>query len=209
MSPRKGTRAERRELVEAMLVEDHTRSDRSIARASAASHTHVADCRRQLVAAGRIAERPCRPTTAVQADGNLTRQQAGRPGPALRHGATSEIALAPLLPVTHPRGGDRNAGRDQQHHDGRERFPAADDAILRVQAGRLARHDALTEHLDRAGVKALMRRDGSLRPAATMLSRLEDAIERCHERLSGAAASGGVDPYAEYRRITGGKAAGG
>jgi hypothetical protein len=178
-----------------MLVEDHTRSDRSIARASAASHTHVADCRRQLVAAGRIAERPCRPTTAVQADGNLTRQQAGRPGPALRHGATSEIALAPL--------------RARHLHELRERFPAADDAILRVQAGRLARHDALTEHLDRAGVKALMRRDGSLRPAATMLSRLEDAIERCHERLSGAAASGGVDPYAEYRRITGGKAAGG
>jgi hypothetical protein len=199
MSPRKGTRLERRELVERLLTADHLLSDRAVARQAAVSHTHVADVRRAMIAAGCLAERPCRPAS-VQADngngsGNLTRQPAGSPSPALRHGATSEIVLAPL--------------RVRHLEELQAAFPSADPTILRVQAGRLARFDALTEHLDRAGVKALMKRDGSLRPVGTMLRQLEDAIERCHERLSGAAAAGGADPYAEFKRLTGGKAAGG
>jgi hypothetical protein len=200
MTVRRSTRAERRELVERLLTADHLLSDRAVARQAAVSHTHVADVRREMIAAGCLAERPCQAAAAVQADngngsGNLTRQPSGEPGPALRHGATSEIVLAPL--------------RVRHLEELQAAFPSADATILRVQAGRLARFDALTEHLDRAGVRALMRRDGSLRPAATMLRQLEDAIERCHDRLSGAAAAGGADPYAEYRRIAGGKAAGG
>ncbi len=97
MAARRSSRAERRALVERMLTEDHTRSDRSIARSAGASHTHVADVRRGLVVAGRIAARPCQSEVATQDGyGNLARQQPGVPSPALKHGAESETRLAGL-----------------------------------------------------------------------------------------------------------------
>jgi DNA-binding transcriptional MocR family regulator len=120
----KTTRAERRELVERLLTADHERSDRAVARASGVSHTLVATVRRELVAAGAIAARPPRPDVAVQANGNLTRQAAGDPGPALKHGAWSERTLAEL--------------RTRHLEDLRQRFPDADESLLRVQAGRLS-----------------------------------------------------------------------
>jgi hypothetical protein len=147
----------------------------------------VATVRRELVAAGAIAARPPRPDVAVQANGNLTRQAAGDPGPALKHGAWSERTLAEL--------------RTRHLEDLRQRFPDADESLLRVQAGRLSRHEALTDFLDRAGVSGLVTKAGSLKPAAALIARLEDAIERCHGRLTGVGANG-ADPYEEYRKIT-------
>lgn len=90
-------RAERRALVERLLVEDHERSNRSIARASTASHTLVGQIRVELEGAGKIAARSASVNVATQdGHGNLVRQAAGVPSPATRHGAYSEASLAPL-----------------------------------------------------------------------------------------------------------------
>src|SRR5437870_5605031 len=91
----KTSRAERRELVERLLREDHERSDRSLARLAATSHTTVARVRRELEHAGAIAARTHRPDVASQdGHGNLRRQPAGEPGPALKHGGFSEVTVA-------------------------------------------------------------------------------------------------------------------
>jgi hypothetical protein len=194
MTVRKSTRAERREVVERLLREHHDRSDRSIARLAGASHTLVANVRRELVAAGVIAARPCRPEVATQdGHGNLLRQPAGEPGPAMKHGAYSAATLAQL--------------RTRHLEELRARFPDADDTLVRLQAQRLSRHQVLTDFFDQAGLAGLIQTDGKPREAALLISRLEDAIERCHARLSGegGANGGGVDPYAEYQRIVEGK----
>ena len=187
----RSSRAERRALVERMLVEDHARSDRSVARACGTGHSLVATVRGELVQAGRIARRPDRAVVDAQGESgrnaNLVRQRAGEPGPALRHGAESEVLLAPL--------------RARHLDELRVRFPDADEAILLVQAGRLARFQVLTEHLDGVGLRGLVRRDGNLRPAATLLARLEDAIERCHARLSGDGGGKRVVRLIRMRRI--------
>jgi hypothetical protein len=168
MTPRKPTRVERRRLVEAMLVEDHTRSDRSIARASGASHTHVADCRKQLVAAGRIAERPCRPASAVQADGNLTRQAAGEPSPRLAHGAWSEARVAPL--------------REGYLAELRAEFPSGSERRLLIQAHRLAQLELLGRFTDERGV-IRSTRTGEVFAAAALGERLAASYLAEHERL--------------------------
>jgi hypothetical protein len=193
MSVRKATRLERRAMVERLLLEDHLRSDRSISRACGSSHALVGTVRGELVAAGRIEGRPVRPAVDAQAssgrNANLLRQPAGEPGPAVKHGAWSETLLAEL--------------RARHLAELRERYPDKDDTLRRLQAGRLARYERLTDFLDRADLAGLIQKDGKPREVALLVSRLEDAIERGHARLSGdgAANGGGVDPYAEYQRI--------
>lgn len=97
---RKTTQAERRRLVEDVLLQDHMRSDRATSRACGVSHSFVGSVRAELVAAGRLAARPDRPEADVQAssgrNANLLRQRAGEPGPALKSGAQSETRLAPM-----------------------------------------------------------------------------------------------------------------
>jgi hypothetical protein len=171
MTPRKATRAERRRLVEAMLVEDHMRSDRSIGRGSGASHTLVANIRRELVVAGRLAERPCRPAAAVQADGNLTRQTAGEPSPATAHGAYSEAKLAPL--------------RERYLAELRAEFPSASEVRLRVQAHRLGQIELLGRFTDERGV-IRSARTGEVFAAAALGERLAASYLAEHERLEAA-----------------------
>jgi hypothetical protein len=168
MTPRKPTRIERRRLVEAMLVEDHTRSDRSIARASGASHTHVADVRAELVSAGRVAARPCRATTAVQADGNLTRQAAGEPSPATAHGAYSEAKVRPL--------------RERYLAELRVEFPSASERRLRLQAHRLAQVELIGRFTDERGV-IRSTRTGEVFAAAALGERLAASYLAEHDRL--------------------------
>src|SRR2546427_156351 len=75
--------------------------------------------------------------------------------------------------------------------------------VLREHADRMARHEVLTDFFDRAGIGGLIQRDGKPREAAVLIARLEDAIERCHLRLTGAGSNGAADdPYAAYRDIT-------
>jgi hypothetical protein len=189
---RKASRAERRALVERLLLADPQMSDRAVARASGSSHFLAGTVRGELVAAGRIEPRPARPAGSVQVGHpNLTRQEAGVSSPRLEHGGRAETALA--------------EARVRYLEELRERHPEADDAVLRAQAGRLARHDVLTDFLDRVGVAGLLRRDGELRPQAALIGQLEVAIERCSARLAGEGAGGVSEAeaaYAEYQRIT-------
>jgi hypothetical protein len=188
MSVKKKSRAERRELVERLLRTDHELSDRAVARQAGASHTLVGKVRRELVAAGVVAARSGRSGVATQADGNLRRQPAGEPGPALKHGAYSEGTLAEV--------------RARHLGELREEFPQASERILLLQAGRLARLEVLMGFFGDLGLQALV--DGKGKPRATtlLMGQLETAIERTHWALSGEAPSGGgADPYAEYERI--------
>jgi hypothetical protein len=189
MTVRKTGRLERRELVERLLREDHERSDRAISRLANTSHTTVARVRAALVASGQIAARRDRGGVAHQAGhGNLRRQPAGEPGPALQHGAFSETTLPAL--------------RTRFLEELRAQFPDADETLLGVQAGRLARYRVLTDFFDRTGFGGLIQSDGKPREVTLLISRLEDSIERCHGRLSGDGANGGgADPYAAYQRI--------
>jgi hypothetical protein len=167
------TRQERREVVEPLLREDASRSDRSLARLAAVSHTMVANTRLALVAAGEIAVRAARPDVATQdGHGNLTRQAAGEPSAARQHGVHSEAFLAPL--------------RMRHLEQLRAKYPTPDEALLAVRAGRLARFDVLTDYIDRRGVGVLVTRDGNPKPAATLIASLENAIEKTHLRLTGA-----------------------
>lgn len=178
----KTTRNERREHVERLLAEDHLRTNRQIARLAVVSHTHVANVRKRLEDAGRIDPRPARPATATQAGyGNLTRQQHGQSSPARISGAHSPAEVAPLrarflleLTAEYPPGTSSAAAR-----------------VLAVQAGRQARWQLLTDHVDRRGLSAVVGRDGKPRPLALHLQRLEDAIERCYANLEARKAAQG------------------
>ncbi len=183
MSPR---RAGRRELVERLLLEDHERSDRSIAKLADCSHTLVANVRRALVEAGSVSARSGRQAVATQAGhGNLRRQEAGESSPALQHGAHSETTLPAL----------RQRFRDEL----RAKYPDADPMLVEVQAGRLARWRVLTDFFDQADLAGLIHRDGRPREAALLITRLEAAIERSHLKLTEVAGGGVVDPAAALR----------
>jgi len=195
---RRTSRAERRVLIERLLLEDVTRSDRSIARASGGSHALAGTVRRELEAAGRIERRPVRAEADVQAgggrNGNLRRQPAGESGPATTHGVWSETTIA--------------EARTRHLAALRERFPDADETLLALQSSRLARLEVLSDYIDRKGVSALIKRDATPREAALLIARLEQAIERCHARLEGDGQSAGVeaaqsivDLAAEGRRV--------
>jgi hypothetical protein len=188
MSVRKATRAERRVMVERLLLEDHLRSDRSIARACGGTHSLVGTVRAALVASGRIERRPDRPVVDAQGESgrnaNLRRQPAGEPGPALKHGAYSEATLAEI--------------RERHLEELREQFPEADSTILWLQAARIAKLEALVDFFfDRVGgVQGLIDRNGSPRPTTLLMARLEDSIERTLRALSGGGEAPKADPMA-------------
>lgn len=187
----KTTRDERREHAERLLVEDHLRSNRQIARLAAVSHTHVSVVRKRLEDAGRIDPRPARPAAATQEGyGNLTRQQHGQTSPARISGAHSPAEVAPLrarfvleLTAEYPPG-----------------TSAAAAGVLAVQAGRLARWQLATDHIDRTGLSAVVGKDGKPRPLALYLSRLEDGIMRGYEALEAKKAKRGKTDPAEALR---------
>jgi hypothetical protein len=190
MSVAKKTRVERRELVERLLTADHELSDRAVARQAGASHTLVGKVRRELVAAGVVAARSGRPGVATQeGHGNLLRQPAGEPGPALKHGASSEATLAEV---------------SARHLvELRKEFPQASERILLLQAGRLARLEVLMGFFGDMGMQALVDRQGKPRATTLLMGQLENSVERTHRELSGEGASGdgAADPYEAYRRI--------
>jgi hypothetical protein len=166
----RSSRAERRELVERLLREHHDRSDRSIARLAGASHTLVAVIRRELVAAGAIAARSHRPEVATQAGhGNLVRQPAGEPGPALRHGGYSELRRAPLE--------DEHRARLAAEFPHALAMPGGND-LLNAAARRLAIADLIMAWVQEAG--PIFARGGAAEVSAPTreLRSLLDAHER-------------------------------
>ncbi len=179
-------RAERRAMVERLLLEDHLRSDRSIACACGGSHALVGTVRAELVAAGRIDRRPDRPEADAQAGGgrnaNLTRARRGEPGPALRHGAHSERRVAPI--------------RERILEDLRREFTGVADDLLVIQAHRRAQYELLmAEHDERGIVQAGKRRE--ITPASQFAERIGASYERQHVVLVELQAAGGAG-----RRLT-------
>ncbi len=198
----KRTRAERRESVVRMLTEDPKRPDRAIARATSASHTLVGQVRRELVSAGKIAPRSCQPETATQqGHGNLTRQTAGEPSPAVTHGAYSAKALASRV--------------EELTDELRGVVPgakAADDTAIRLLALLLAQIEAVNAWIAERGLFKRAGR-GEPQPILAMQTRWIGAAAKLCDQLgltpTARARLGvvrdGEDAYAHYLEITQGK----
>ncbi|MGC2375375.1 MAG: hypothetical protein WA484_16030 [Solirubrobacteraceae bacterium] len=165
---KQSTRAERRALVERMLVEDQTRSDRSIARAAGVSHTHIAEVRRALESAGTLPPRPFQSKLATQPGGNLQRQTPDGEAIAETHGAYSERRVGPL--------------RERYLGELRVEFPNASERRLVIQAHRLGQLELLGRFTDERGV-IRSRRHGNVFPATTLGEKIATAYLAEHDRL--------------------------
>jgi hypothetical protein len=176
MSVRESTRAERRALVERLLIEDHTRSDRSMARAAGVSHTYIGEVRRKLESAGTLPPRPCRSDLATQDGGNLRRQTPDGESIAETHGAYSERRVGPL--------------RERYLAELKVEFPRASERRLVIQAHRLGQLELLGRFTDERGV-IRSRRHGNVFPAATLGERIAAAYLAEHDRLEQQGGGGG------------------
>lgn len=121
-------------------------------------------------------------------DGQLRANQLAnlQPNARMTTGAYSEASIEPL--------------RVEHLARLREAFPAADDALLAIQAERAAQLDLISGYLGkRAGVGSVLRnrRTATVWPAREYAAKLQSAYERTHERLE--AAREADDPVARVR----------
>lgn len=194
---RASTRAERRDEVARLLVNDHEQSDRAVSRTTGVSHSTVAAVRASLELAGQIDRRPDQSGVAKQAESgpaaNLRRQTAGEPSPATRHGGYSEARKRPLE--------DEHRARLQAEFPRVCSQPGGDD-LINTACARLAMLDLMAAFVGQAGPIGV--RGGRpevsapARELRLLLAQHEDAIARLQE-LEGDASSS--DAYEQYRQI--------
>lgn len=181
MKHRPGTLEAQRRRIAILIEADPTRSNFSISREVKCSHHTVARVREREQMPEPLPATNGQPQTANAGHANLIAPAEAGNDRARRHGAYSEVLVAPL--------------RAQFLEQLRERLPAVPDELLRVQAHRAAQLELLTAWTDEHGI-VRSARSGEVFGAAMFAERLASAYERQHDRLMQIEAEAvRVDPY--------------
>lgn len=156
MAKRGSTRAERRDKMAALLIEDPTLSNREVARRVGSDHRTSGRVRRELESAGSIPAQ----TLQLQPHGGALLAPEANNTRHLTHGAFSERKIAPL--------------REVHEASLRQQFPAVDERLLGLQAHRMAQIELLVTWCDQHGI---VKRGGEVYNAARFAEQLTRGFE--------------------------------